>query len=220
MLFENRQHPVFVSFSTVLWLITTGLLIFAGCVSTPVTRYYSLTPVETHALFPVATDSEQQISSAAPLLGIGPLHLAKYLDRTQIAVRPTAHRIELSEFDQWASDPEDQIYLAVQENLSALMATDHMVRYPWKRSMEPDFQIIIDIIQMDGIPGEMVQLIARWQLYQRGEADAAASRKTDITEPVSKAGFAPFAQAHSRALGRLCRAIAQEITMARQKANQ
>ncbi len=216
MLFkQNRQPPSFISLCTAFFLFTIAVSIFSGCISTPATHYYSLTPVETH---PLPTNNAQKMPSA-PLLGIGPLHLAKYLDRTQIVIRHTAHKVELSEFNQWVSDPEDQIYLTVQENLSALMATDRIVRYPWKRTTEPDFQVIIEVIQMDGVPGKSVQLIARWQLYQRGETQLLASKKADITESVSGEGFGPFAQAQSRALGELCRAIAQEITMARQKTN-
>ena len=94
-----------------------------GCLSTPPTRFYSLAPMETKALVSVSEASPRDMA-AVPFVGIGPLQLAKYLDRTQIVLRPTPHRVEISEFDQWISTPADQIYLTMQENLSTLLATD------------------------------------------------------------------------------------------------
>lgn len=219
MLTEKKNNrPFFIYFFMTVFLFIPAVFIFSGCTSTPPTRYYSLTPVEQQPLIPVSETATQAMS--APLVGIGPLQLAKYLDRTQIVLRQTPNRVEISEFDQWISTPGDQIYLTMQENLSALLATDRIVRYPWKRSAEPDFQVAIEVIQMDGILGKEVQLVARWQLYRKGGTQLVASKKADVTESVSGEGFGPLAQAHSRALGKLCRAIAKEIATARQIADQ
>ena len=209
---EKKPHrPFFMTF--LLFIPAVALL--SGCLSTPPTRYYSLTPVETKAV--VTASGKTPRNMAVPLVGIGPLQLAKYLDRTQIVIRATPHRVEISEFDQWISNPADQIYLTIQENLSVLLATDRIVRYPWKRSSEPDFQVSIEVVRMDGILGKEVQLVARWQLYQKGGAELVASEKAEITESVSGEGFDPIARGHSRALGKLCRTIATKIAMARQK---
>ena len=213
---EKKPHrPFLISFFMTVFLFIPAAAILPGCLSTQPTRYYSLAPVETKALASVSGTIPRDIT--VPLVGIGPLQLAKYLDRTQIVIRPAPHRVEISEFDQWISNPTDQIYLTIQENLSALLATNSIVRYPWKRSREPDFQVIIEVMRMDGISGKEVQLIARWQLYQKNGARLIASEKAKITEAMSREGFDSLAMAHSKALGELCRTIATKIAMARQK---
>ena len=214
---KKTSNPFFISFFMIVFLFIPAVAMLPGCLSTPPTRYYSLAPVETKAL--VSASGTISRDMAVPLVGIGPLQIAKYLDRNQIVIRPTPHRVEISEFDQWISNPADQIYLTIQENLSTLLATDRIVRYPWKRSAEPDFQVSIEVLQMDGILGKEVQLVARWQLYHKNGARLVASEKTQITEDVSGEGFDPLARAHSRALGKLCRTIATKIAMARQKAD-
>ncbi len=216
MLTEKKKfHPFFISFFMTVFLCIPAVGLLPGCLSTPPTRYYSLTPVETKALASVSETIPRDM--AVPLVGIGPLQLAKYLDRTQIVIRPAPHRVEICEFDQWISNPTDQIYLTIQENLSVLLATHSIVRYPWKRSSEPDFQVTIEVIRMDGISEKESHLIARWRLYQKNGARLIASEKAEITESMSGEGFDSLAMAHSRALGELCRTIATKIAMARQK---
>ncbi len=213
---EKKTHrPFSISFFMTVFLFIPAVAMLPGCLSTPPTRYYSLVPVETKAL--ISASGAIPRDMAVPLVGIGPLQLAKYLDRTQIVIRPTPHRVEISEFDQWISNLADQIYLTMQENLSTLLGTDHIVRYPWKRSSEPDFQVSIEVIQMDGVLGKEVKLVARWHLYHKGGVKLITSEKAKIIESVSEEGFDPLARAHSRTLGKLCRTIATEITMARQK---
>ena len=212
---KKTYHRFFISFFMIVFLFIPSVFLFSGCASTPPSRYYSLAPVETQAITPGAVTKSRNTS--APLVGIGPLQLAKYLDRTQIVIRTTPNRVEISEFDQWISSLEDQISLAMQENLSALLATNRIIRYPWKRRSEPDFQVSIEVIRMDGILEKEIRLLARWQLYRKGEFQPMASKKSDITEPFSGKGFDTLARAYSNALGKLCRAIAMEIDMTRQK---
>ena len=45
---------------------------------------------------------------------------------------------------------------------------------------------------MDGILGKEVQLVVRWQLYQKDGAQLVASEKAEIIESVSGEGFDPL----------------------------
>lgn len=83
-------------------------------------------------------------------LGLGPVSIAKYLDRSQLVVRVSPHEIRLEDFHQWAGSPRDDIPAILQENLSIILGIDTIYEYPWKSYADIDYQIVVDILQLDG----------------------------------------------------------------------
>lgn len=112
------------------------------------------------------------------------------------------------------------------------MGVDTIYKYPWQRHVDIDYQIVVEIIQLDGKPGESVRLIARWEILKSSSKSnikgvVVKSGKADFTEKVavnmveSESGvgenllssnrFDSFAAAQSRALGKLSIMIAQSL---------
>lgn len=185
------------------------MLVVAGCSVSSKTHYYTLSHLPDKA---VTSSADGVLKKASPLyLGIGPLQVAKYLDRPQIVVRTNPHHIQVKEFHHWAGHIDALIYMAVQENLSTLLSTDHIVRYPWNRSRTPDVQLKIDVIEMDGNPEKGVRLIARWQLIRGGNIKSAKWFKSDIFEPITHGDVSDLAQAHSKAVAKFCKIMATAV---------
>ncbi|MBF0467784.1 MAG: membrane integrity-associated transporter subunit PqiC [Desulfamplus sp.] len=144
-------------------------------------------------------------------LGLGPVSIAKYLDRSQLVVRLSPHEIKLEDFHQWAGSPRDDIPAILLENMSTVLGIDTIYKYPWKSYADVDFQIIVDIQQLDGRPDESVRLAARWEILVDKGSKSVRSGKTELAEPVSGSGFDFFTAAQSRALGRLSIIIARAV---------
>ena len=146
----------------VLALLGVCLLGLSGCASSPPTRLYVL---------PSMTGAETA-SPAAPrdlTIGVGPVTLSPYLDRLPIVTRASRARLVLGEFDQWAASLQDLVTRALAENLSLLIPTERVVLHPWSRTVEPDYQVTVDVMQFDAGPSGEVVLAARWRLLNAKE---------------------------------------------------
>ena len=206
---------ILVSFLTVLLLLMAG-----GCASSRPSRFYILTsmaetPEIEHGLkkaddLPLKKHPAQNNLT----IGLGPVSIAKYLDRSQLVVRNSENEILLEEFKQWAGPLRDVIPGVLLENLSYLLATDKIVNYPWKSRLRPDFQVEVDIFRLDGIPGENVKLTARWRIISSLNDDVTGMGKTEMMEPDYNSDFDSFAAAQSRVLGRFCILLAGELLKA------
>lgn len=181
-------------------LSIASLLVLSGCVElglggvTPPSRLYLL-----------AALAEPASRSDGPGLGVGPIRLARYLDRPQIVTRGPGPRIEVAEFDRWAEPLEESVARVLAENLSRQLGTDRVQRHPFRSGRAVELAVEVDVTRFDGEPGGAVVLEAWWRL--RGE-DALLQRGSRIVEEAQGPGFDALAAAMSRALATLSRHIA------------
>jgi hypothetical protein len=96
-----------------------------------------------------------------------------YLDRPQIVTRTSRAKLTLAEFDQWAAPLSDTIPRVLAENLSLLVPTERVILHPWPRTIDPDYQVIVEVFQFDQNPGGPVVLTARWSLLDRDAQELA-----------------------------------------------
>src|SRR5215470_4333545 len=153
----HRLLPVWV-----LAMLGVVLLGLHGCGSSPPTRFYVLPSLTGAETAPPAAPRDLTI-------GVGPVTLAPYLDRLPIVTRASHARLVLGEFDQWAASLQDLVTRALAENLSRLIPTERVVLHPWSRTVEPDYQVMVDVMQFDAGPSDEVVLAARWRLLNAKE---------------------------------------------------
>jgi len=104
-------------------------------------RFYMLAAVP-HS--PVATPSTEP--GRAPELGIGPVTLPRYLERTNIVTR-RGMEMEVAEFDRWAEPLSESVPRAIAANLATLLRTERIVVFPWSNTASIERQIVIDVIR-------------------------------------------------------------------------
>lgn len=144
-------------------------------------------------------------------VGIGPVTIPDYLDRPQIATRTTSSSLQFAEFDRWAEPLEKNLTRVLVENLSALLATDRIVVFPWPKFMQVRYQVSVEITRLDNMPDGRVVLGARWLILDDEGEKLVFMKKSDITVPVSSPGFEAVASAESRAIEALSREIAEAL---------
>ena len=175
----------------------------AACIgrASPPTQHYVLSPV-------IEATSNATASPAAPLVvGVGPVNLPAYLDRPQIVIRLAPDLIGISEFDQWGEALRDGITRVVAVNLARLLPENRVVTFPWHSTEAIRYQIVLDIVQLDGPAGGSVALDARWRVLDPSGSEVAA-HISRLSEP---AGAGTTAAAMSRALGALSHDIARDL---------
>jgi len=187
-----------------LLLAAVAVLGTTACIggrASPATQHYVLSPV-------IEVPSRGTASAATPLVvGVGPVNLPAYLDRPQMVIRPAPDRIEITEFAQWGEPLRNGVTRVVAVNLARLLPESRVVTFPWRSTEEINYQVILDIGQMDGPAGGSVAVDARWRVLD-GSGSEVAAHVSRLSEP---AGAGTTAAAMSRALGTLSHDIAREL---------
>ena len=122
-----------------------------------------------------------------------------------------AHEVELAEFHKWAEPLKENVVNVLQENLSARLSTDRIVRHPWKRPSLLDYQLSLDVIQFDGTKNQEAVLKVRWTLVGEEGETLLIEKRSHFTEPVGGLDYEDFVQAMSRTLDSLSQEIADAI---------
>jgi uncharacterized lipoprotein YmbA len=178
------------------------LLVCTGCARTAPTHFYLLQPL-----------SGQETQARTPdrhVFGIGPVDIADYLKRQQIANRIDENEILFSDFNSWAEPLDRCVTRVLSENLSVLLNTERIEVYPWLPSLSVDYQVRMRIARFDGTTDEEAVLVAYWSLYGRDDA-MLADHKSVISEKIDAGGYAGLVQAQNRALEKLSREIAAAL---------
>ncbi|SLM27930.1 conserved exported hypothetical protein [Desulfamplus magnetovallimortis] len=202
------------------------MVIASGCITSQPSKFYILTPGNFDG--PILSSSKDAVDQSEKdivnqpekytvdqhesiTLGIGPVRIAKYLDRSQLVVRLGPNEINVEDFHQWAGNPGEDIPEVLTENFRQILGVDTIYKYPWKSYVETDYQIIIEILQLDGIPGDAVSLVARWEILQGNTRKLLKNGHVNLKEAVTGGGFDNYVAAQSRALGKLTKIIVDAL---------
>jgi hypothetical protein len=195
-------------------VLVGGILTLAGCIGSgsPPTRFYVLTAVAG------ADPAAAGVPAAKPSLAVGVRRatLPDYLDRPQIVTRVGDSQLALAEFDRWASPLVDEFPRVLAENLGVILPSDRVAVFPWPRTAQVDYEVLVEVARFEGRLGGECALVARWSVYGREKKAVVASGKSSLTEAATGGDYAALAAAKSRLLAALSREIAEALrTVAR-----
>jgi uncharacterized lipoprotein YmbA len=179
------------------------LVLLAGaCGSPPKERHYTLTPARAAA--PAAG------AASAPSVAVGPITLPEIVDQPQVVVQAGANQVTRYDLHRWASPLKSEIARVIAANLAQDLGTTRVWVYAQTALPNPDYQVLVDVQRFDSALGDAVTIDVLWTV--RGAAGTAPkTARSSVREPVSGAGFDPLVAAHSRALARVSRDIADAI---------
>jgi uncharacterized protein len=184
-----------------LTLATLSLIVAlaSGCGSTPTSRFYTLSA---------------GAAPAAPSLNIsvvvGPVSVPAVVDRPQIVVTTGPNQVRVEEFNRWAAPLQNGIARVVAENLVAMLGTPRVTLAPQTLSADADYRAAIEVQGFESSPGEVAILDAVWTVRRTKDGKAETGRTT-VREAVQEKSYDALAAAHSRALARLSRDIADAV---------
>ena len=202
-------------FGTIGGIFLLMVFLFAACSSTPPVRYYTL-----NTLPEMQQDISEDASSDHMAVGLGPMAFPKYLNRPQILVRQSPNRVEVSEFNRWASPLHGEFLRVLAKSISILLPMSRVAVYPWKDQFSPTYRIKLDVEQFDGRFGAHVILDVTWSVENRKDKNEPVVKNSLIKEPVSTEDYEAIVAAKSRAIAALSREIAEAIkTVSRRGGN-
>lgn len=177
-------------------------LLLSGCASqSPPSTFYVL-----------SARAETAPTSHSPLMvGVGPVSIADYLDRSQIVRRDTGVRLQMDEFNRWAGDHRKNISSVLADNLARTIGSEAVLSFPWSSSLELDYQIVVDVFRFDAAADNVVVLDVQWQLFDGGNNKLLSVQRSHIKAAAAEAGLAAQVEAQNQALVKLAEVMAEKI---------
>jgi len=176
-----------------------------GCVGTSQpSRYYVLS----------VTEPDTGRNPNGPAVSLGPVSVAKYLDRAQIVTRPTPNQLDLAEFDRWGGRLEDNVAQVLAEDVGRRLKTARVAVFPTEPTGRTDARVAVTITRFERVGGNNdCVLEARWRLVRPvAGADGEPQLGTfSVTKRAADSSYAATVAAMSAALGDLGATIADAV---------
>jgi uncharacterized protein len=182
------------------------VILLSACRSfTPPVRYYTISSIT----LPAA--GAGVIGKRAVTIGILPVELPGYIDRTQMVRRDGPNRLDVSSLHRWAGYPDKLVQQVIEDDLQALMPHARIVNVPSAAGLKPDVTVAFRFLELIGTVDRKMLLSAVWDIGERNAPAALQSHRIRIVQPIKNASFSALAAAHSRVLATLCRRVAESL---------
>lgn len=189
----------------ILILVAT-LMVLCGCLgrSQP-TRFYLLQPT-------LSLQEGRAVSAKEGLIiGVGPVEIPEYLDRPQIVTRISNSGFQVDEFNQWAESLTYSIATSIAQNLSVLLTTDNLFVFPWPGSSQIDYQIKLDVVRFNAIPGSKIVLETQHTIFRGEDREVLAKTLSSFSRAADVQDYEAIVSSMSQLLEDWSRKIAQTI---------
>ncbi len=198
-------------------LIAVGACVFAASCSPLApqpdrSKFFILTPVADSSA-PVSTPATS--NDPGLTIGIGPIDFPDYLRRLQVVTLSSPNQLDLAAEKRWGEPLDKDFARVFSENISRLLNTQELEKYPWPVRTHVDYQIVIDVQRFETISDGQSQLVARWIIKDSVGKDLYAS-ETRAGSPVGSGETGPSI-ALSNDLGTLSREVAARVTELRER---
>ena len=188
-----------------------ALLLAAGCISgsrSRPSRFYTLDSMD---IIEAASFAAPGSSTQNLRIGIVPVKIPEYLKKSQIVTRTGSSEISLAEFDRWAGSLDEDIGRVVAENLSLLLKTDKVLNFPWRRNVELDYTIEMQVSRLEGSLGGDVDLVVRWAIFDAENSNVVNVTTSRITQVVQGDSYSNLVASQSQALAVFSQELAAAI---------
>jgi uncharacterized lipoprotein YmbA len=182
-------------------LIAIGVAL-SGCGETKPSNFYLLSSLPQTA--------ESHRTDAAGVIGVGPIDLPKYLDRTHIVTFTGANQVSLAEYDRWAEPLPDNFRRVLVENLSVLLPDWRVESLPFISGIRGEVhrRLAIEVTRFHTAPDGKVELRANWHVLGGDGRRRLLSGATSVSEARASDSYNATVAAMSRAVATMSREIA------------
>ncbi len=178
-----------------------------GCATSPPTKFYLLSPM----MSAPDTETGHAQDQHPKTVRVDGVVVPGYLDRDEIVTRVGEHQIHLADLDRWGEPLRNSLTSILALNLSRQLPAKDFVVFPFKCPSPVDYQIIVEIIRMDGSFDGDVHLSAQWSILVGKDSDVLISRESNFKESRVPTDYNELVAAQSRLVEALSREIAKSL---------
>lgn len=176
-------------------------------------KFFILTPL---ADGPAPTSTPAAATPSSSLtIGIGPIDFPDYLRRLEVVTRASPNQLDLSSEKRWGEPLDKNFARVFSENISRLLNTQQIEKYPWPVRTHIDYQIEVNVQRFETTSDGQSQLTARWVIKDGAGMDLYAS-ETSASAQVAP-GETGASAALSSDLATLSREVADRVTELRRR---
>ena len=180
-------------------------LLIAACGSSPPVRYFALSPMDS---------VQQQDPDDSVTLGVGPLRLPEYLNRSQIVTRGGGSEVEVDEFSRWAEPLTQALHRVVSTDVDNMMNGGMVIAFPLEAVVhnEVDYRLLGEVTRFDADRSGRVVLDIQWGISATtGEAAVVIRRSKYETRAARPDDPAIVVSAMNDALAMFSRDVVSEL---------
>lgn len=182
-----------------------GILVaaaLAGCQGHSArSSFYVLNPIE-------ASARPTSLPGKIGVIGIGPVEIAKYLDRPQVVTRHGRNEIRISDSHLWAAPLKYDLARLITQNLAILLEGSETVSYPWKNAERVRYEVKISIQRLD-VEKSSAVLWADWSIREIRSRVNSPVFRVKIEVPLSGRAYSEKVFAINETLNRFSAEIAR-----------
>ena len=164
--------------------------------------------VSSKSFYVLTADGPPPSGGGGPGIGVGPITLAEYIDRTNLVIAQGPNELAVAEDHRWAGDLSSSIARVTATNLGRRLGTGNVRTYPWQGDGGLRWQVTIDVRQLHAGNDGYAVIEAGWRAYSLPGRQVAAARTFVDREPLESDGYPALVAAQSRLLARLADDIA------------
>jgi uncharacterized lipoprotein YmbA len=185
--------------SRYLWFPWTAIVLtlFAGCATSPASKFYTLSPVQV---------VEQSSGTKPVMIAIDPVTVPELVDRSQIVTTLDANRVSIDEFARWAEPLKSQIPRVLAADLVQFIPGAIVSTYP-QRVDDNAYRISVDVQAFDSSTNGTVTMAVIWSVRPPKQGEKVSGRSV-VHEAAGGPGYDALVRAHSRALASVANDIA------------
>ena len=141
-----------------------------ACSTSQAPRLFVMSPIPVAAAVPAAVSRDLSVF-------VREVQIPQYLERSQIVLRGTDHRIQLVDDAHWAGNLQQDLVRVLTENLGVLLGSNRVYSTSRSSALKPDFRVDVDIMRFERDSTGQVVLVAHWWLM-RGRDGALLDSQT------------------------------------------
>ena len=183
------------------------LSVLIACSSSPPVRYYSLDPIDTQF---------QQDPDDAVMLGLGPIRMPDYLNRSQIVWRGESSEVMVDEFSHWSEPLATSLLRVVSADVDNLLQGVVVVVFPYGPFVrdQVDYRLIGDVHRFETDPSGRVTLEVQWGIADRDGSTIVPVRRNRYQAQAESAGnLDSVVAAMNNAVAQFSRDIAKKFQL-------
>lgn len=186
-------------------LCVAAALIATACGSSPPVQYFTLSTAS------IATPEDP---AGAAILGLGPMHVPEYLNRSQIVTRGPGAEVSVDEFSHWAEPLDLALHRVVAADVDNLLDGVIVISFPYDAVIrsDVDYRVFGEIDRFDADRSGRVVLDVQWTIAKIGSGLVVPPRRSRYEARAARADDAgSVAEAMNDALREFSRDIADEL---------
>jgi len=144
-------------------------------------------------------------------IGLGPVKLPDYLDRSEIVTRVEPNRLDLSESDRWAEPIDANFRNVLAASIGALIPNAQIIAFPWYSTTHLDYTIEVSVGRFERDTAGAAQLVAHWTIHDGATNKLLAARDSSFNEHAKSPEMGDAVAAMSQDVDDLSVQIASEM---------